>query len=82
MEPSVRVVEPGLESRGGEAPPHLYRGEKLCLYYPRFNEWHGGMFLAHTIVPWTSEWLFNYELWLATGEWFGGGIHPQECRRK
>ena len=34
------------------------------------------MQLATTIVPWCSEWLFYYELWLATGEWLGGGVHP------
>ncbi|MDY0295864.1 MAG: hypothetical protein RB296_00975 [Acidobacteriota bacterium] len=33
------------------------------------------MIIAKTIVPWASEWLIFYELWLATGEWLGGGIH-------
>ena len=33
--------------------------------------------IADTIIPWTSEWLFFYELWLATGgEWLGEGEHP------
>ncbi|MGH8092034.1 MAG: hypothetical protein ACREIF_00990 [Chthoniobacterales bacterium] len=32
------------------------------------------MRLADTIVPWTSRWLYFYEIWLATGEWMGGGI--------
>jgi len=27
--------------------------------------------LAKTIVPWTAEWLFLYELWLETGMWWG-----------
>lgn len=35
------------------------------------------MYVCDTIVPWTAEWLLNYELWLATGEWVGGGEHPQ-----
>lgn len=35
------------------------------------------MYLNATIIPWTSEWLFNYEVWLATGEWRGGGMHPR-----
>jgi hypothetical protein len=34
------------------------------------------MFLADTVVPWTSEWLFFYEVWHATGLWLGGGTHP------
>lgn len=34
------------------------------------------MLLADTYVPWTMEWLVDFELWLATGEWLGGGEHP------
>ncbi len=36
------------------------------------------MTLADTILPWASLWLFYYEVWLATGEWVGGGEHPGE----
>jgi len=34
------------------------------------------MLIADTTVPWTAEWLANYEVWLATGEWHGGGEWP------
>lgn len=36
------------------------------------------MLIANTIVPWTSEWLFYYEIWLATGQWHGGGHSSAE----
>jgi hypothetical protein len=31
------------------------------------------MFLAETIVPWTAEWLFFYEVWMEDpeGRWLG-----------
>jgi hypothetical protein len=32
--------------------------------------------MANSIVPWASEWLFFYEMWLITGEWDGGGRWP------
>jgi hypothetical protein len=32
--------------------------------------------IADTIVPWTAEWLVHYEIWLMTGEWYGGGDWP------
>lgn len=33
--------------------------------------------IADTLVPWASEWLLFYELWLATdGQWLGEGEHP------
>lgn len=53
------------------ALPHTYPGDKLCLHLP--GEWSADMYIAHTTVPWTSEWLFYYELWLITGQWNGGG---------
>jgi hypothetical protein len=34
------------------------------------------MSIADTIVPWTAEWLVHYEIWLMTGEWYGGGDWP------
>lgn len=75
--PAVEVLDPCLQKRGSANPPHLYPGDKLCLYLPRIGEWRRTMYLNATIIPWTSEWLFNYEVWLATGEWRGGGMHPR-----
>lgn len=74
--PKIRVLKPRLKSRGGKRPPHVYGAGDLCLYYPRSMEWDATMLLATTIIPWTSEWLVFYELWQGTGEWFGGGLHP------
>jgi hypothetical protein len=56
--------------------PHVFGGEDLCLYYE--GEWTSEMALVETIVPWASEWLVHYELWLITGEWGGGGHQPGE----
>lgn len=56
--------------------PHLYPNGSLCLYYPDYNEWHANDSWADSIIPWTSLWLYFFELWIATGEWLGGGIHP------
>jgi hypothetical protein len=59
--------------------PHVYstKEQKLCLYYPKGNEWNNGKLYTETIIPWTSEWLFHYEIWIITGVWFGGGIHNE-----
>ena len=76
--PDVEVLDPKLERRDGKLPEHLYTGERLCLYQPRTGEWNSTMLLSETIIPWTSEWLFHYEIWLAIGEWCGGGTHPKK----
>jgi hypothetical protein len=34
------------------------------------------MLIADSVVPWASEWLFFYEIWLPSGEWHGGGEWP------
>ena len=39
------------------------------------------MLIADTIVAWTCEWLIHYEIWLATGEWHGGGDGLAEEQR-
>lgn len=76
--PEVRVLEPKLRPReeGGRIP-HMYDQERLCLYLPAAGEWTSEKPIAVTIVPWTSLWLYFYEVWHATGEWLGGGVEPE-----
>lgn len=72
VSPEVRVVTPKLQLHPeAEELPHTFPGDKLCLHLP--GEWSPAMHIAKTTVPWTSEWLFYYEIWLITGNWHGGG---------
>jgi hypothetical protein len=79
--PKVFVEDPALQPREGQQIPHQYRNKSLCLYLPKANEWNSQMYLVDTIVPWTSEWLYHYELWHATGDWHGGGVHPFDTQK-
>lgn len=72
--PAVRIVEPALDCWKGESTPHIYDNGCLCLHLP--GEWRSGMLIARSTVAWTSEWLLNYEIWLGTGIWYGGGEWP------
>lgn len=73
--PRISVLSPKLRRRADGKPiPHTYPGDELCLYFPPAREWHTNKFIAETIVPWISLWLFYYEGWLATGDWLGGGV--------
>lgn len=77
--PEVRVISPELRRRiDDEDIPHMYGQERLCLYLPGTREWQFDDPIALTILPWASLWLYFYELWHATGEWLGGGVHPEE----
>ncbi len=80
--PRVAVLSPTLSDRGDGNPiPHRYSDGSLCLYFPRYGEWTSNHFLADTILPWASLWLYYYEVWVATGVWHGGGIHLEPSTR-
>jgi hypothetical protein len=77
--PQVRILSPELKPReDGGRLPHVYPGNWLCLYLPGAGEWAPDLSLAHTIVPWISEWLFFYETWQVLGVWLGGGVELGE----
>lgn len=83
--PLVFVVEPDLtELAEGRKLPHVYEQKpaRLCLYLPRAQEWNRSMKISATIVPWAILWLFYFEEWLASGEWKGGGVHPEVPRER
>lgn len=60
--------------------PHRYnknlekREVELCLNMP--IEFNYSLRIIDTIIPWIQEWLYYYEIWLATDEWRGGGHTP------
>ncbi|WP_176968657.1 hypothetical protein [Amycolatopsis xylanica] len=75
FDPDVEVLAPILRlHRDAKGLPHVYPGNRLCLYEP--GEWKSNMLLASTVLPWAIEWLYYYEIWLAIGEWTGGGDWP------
>ncbi len=61
--------------------PHYFEIDRdkpevvLCLHMP--YEFDHRSWIADTIILWTQEWLYFYEIWLATGEWHGGGHVPK-----
>lgn len=75
--PRVRVLTPELKVREGfKDLPHINPGGSLCLHV--MGDWQPWMCIADYIVPWVSTWLYFYEVWYATGNWLGGGTHPDK----
>lgn len=83
--PKVFVLEPSLlKLADGETKlPHVYdqKKQRLCLFYPDWKEWNSSKSIAQTVMVWTIEWLYHYELWLITGEWLGGGTVHGETKK-
>lgn len=78
--PDVTVLEPDVRALAGTRDlPHIYHNpDRLCLYLPGTGQWDASKRLDETIVPWTHLWLTYFEGWLVSGEWKGGGKHPNE----
>jgi hypothetical protein len=77
--PKVWVRRPDLKQlSGGRRLPHVYdqKTQRLCLYLPGCRFWRPSLALACTMVPWTSLWLYNFEIWLVTDVWHTAGEHP------
>lgn len=78
--PKITVSGPSLRELSKSNFPHKYDIDlkrnivRVCLYMPYELDYNKPF--AETLVPWTAEWLFHYEIWLATGQWCGGGQHP------
>ena len=66
--PKVFVLKPKIHPDA----PHIYKENgSLCLYYPPDGSWNGQKLIGNTIIPWTAEWLYYYEIWLVTRQWYG-----------
>ena len=84
--PIVWVIGDTLEKLDDPNFPHVYYVDQenkmiqICLY--RHQEFNRHTLLDSTIIPWAKEWLYYYEMWLTTGEWLGGGEHPDENGRR
>lgn len=69
--PSVFVSSPTLRPNDAGLLPHVYDDGSLCV--SQNGDWRPHMLFTDTFVPWSCEWLINYELWLATSLWHGDG---------
>jgi hypothetical protein len=75
--PKIEVTSPTLALADGQDHlPHTYAdGQKdICVHRP--EDWNSNLLIAETIMPWISQWLYFYEIWVITGKWFGKGTHP------
>jgi len=77
--PDVVVCNPDLSIlANGKDLPHVYEQDppRLCLFLPWTDEWTPQRTLVDTVMPWSVLWLYYFEVWLRSGEWTGGGMHP------
>lgn len=80
--PKICVSSSNIKKISDPDFPHVFHKDEktntveICLAYG--DDFNGGMLLSDTYIPWAIEWLYYYEIWLATGTWNGGGLHPKQ----
>ncbi len=78
LPPKVFVNSPQLE----ENCPHRYSDDSLCLYHRDNFKWNADKLVATMIMQWTIAWIYFYEAWLQTDEWFGPEVPHGNTGRK
>jgi hypothetical protein len=77
LRPKINILAPVLTlAAGRNRLPHVYADGQHDICVNRPEDCKRGMFIADTIMPWLSQWLYFYEIWAMTGKWFGKGTHP------
>lgn len=88
---SVYLLEPNIDmSNSTEIHTYgmhfhgAYKREvpELCLKHPKIDDWKPSTLLIDSYIPWATEWTEFYELWVLTGVWYGGGVHPSAQAKK
>lgn len=68
-EPKSTILYPIIEPR---KEIHMYKDHSLCLHYPPDMKWNEKIKIYEYTVPWISEWVIFYEIYLINGgKWEG-----------
>jgi len=72
--PTVNVIDPPITDVYDRIP-HIYNSGELCVCDA--DDFTPAMLLVDTVLAWTIEWLFFWELFLATDHWYGDGPNTE-----
>ena len=76
--PIISILSPILKlAKKRKNLPHVYADGQLDICVHEAKDWSPRLYIADTIMPWISEWIYFYEIWRQTGAWLGKGTHPE-----
>jgi hypothetical protein len=61
---------------------HMYRDHSLCLHYPPDMKWDERVKIYQYTIPWISEWIIFYEIYLINGNKWEGRESPTHIREE
>lgn len=67
-EPKVTVLSPVIEP---SVEIHMYKDHSLCLHFPPDMPRNERVNTFEYTIPWISEWIIYYELYIVKGVWLG-----------
>ena len=59
---------------------HMYNDRSICLYYPPDMAWNEKTHVYKYTIPWISEWIVFYELYLVNGNIWEGRESPAHIK--
>jgi hypothetical protein len=69
FEPKSTILSPKIEPC---KEIHMYNDHSICLHYPEDMKWSEQIKITNYTIPWISEWIIFYELFLINrGNWKG-----------
>lgn len=76
-EPKSTILKPSIEPC---KEIHMYNDHSLCLHYPIDMFWNEKIKIFEFTIPWISEWIIFYELYLVNGNIWEGRESPTHIR--
>lgn len=72
-EPKSTILSPKIEPC---REIHMYSDHSLCLHYPPDMKWNEKVKIYQYTIPWISEWIVFYEIYLLNGHKWEGRESP------
>lgn len=72
-EPKSTILYPVIEP---SKDIHMYKDHSLCLHYPADMKWNERIRIYEYTIPWISEWIIYYEIYLLNGRKWEGRESP------
>lgn len=72
-EPKTTILAPEIEP---SKEIHMYRDHSICLFYSPDMPWNEKTQVYKYTIPWISEWIVYYELYLLNGHVWEGRESP------
>jgi hypothetical protein len=72
-EPKTTILSPEIEPC---KEIHMYKDHSICLHYPKDMLWNERTKVFQYAIPWISEWIIYYELYMINGHKWEGPESP------